>query len=102
MCTQMRTYITNTTPVMTLPKHMPIHPSHCLPLAGSVYTNGASNGPAPTATGLRAPTSLPSAPSQRVLLLSFLRGGGGGHLVALHLVQEPPSLVGWVPVRFTV
>jgi len=37
---------------------------------------------------------MPSS-QRRVLLLSFERGGGGGgsHLVALHFVDKPPSLV---------
>jgi hypothetical protein len=54
---------------------------------------GALAPSAPSAEGLDGGCGGAN-PLRRVVVLSFARGGGGGgHLVALHFVKEPPSLV---------
>ncbi|KAL6763571.1 hypothetical protein V8C86DRAFT_2491703 [Haematococcus lacustris] len=82
-------------------------PPGCGPVTGAAWAPGprtsplASSAPLPPSAAhslagrgpaMGAPTGL-AQPSQRLLLLSFAGGTAGGNLVALHLVEEPPSLV---------
>ncbi|KAJ9522866.1 hypothetical protein QJQ45_023659 [Haematococcus lacustris] len=82
-------------------------PPGCGPVTGAAWAPGPRTSPLPASAPLQplaahslagrgpamgAPTGL-AQPSQRLLLLSFAGGTAGGNLVALHLVEEPPSLV---------